>query len=241
MLTKQRVDDIFKEMDVYVLELANDPTALGPHYFQDIIATCRNYLNKVSLIVTEINRERLAVSAELRKLEAVYALEHDDLLANNERVRYLASVEDRKATVNFLLRDQQKQINDLKDQMHQLDAVYKVVSYRNRELHATMAAIKDQRRLVKIEVDSGSFYGDERVPRGYRSPSGAMDVEDIEDLSEAELAEMVSGSEEEGKNLPVESVRKEEIPQPMVVSEETATSDSATDSADDILSILDEL
>jgi hypothetical protein len=192
MLSEERVDEIFKAMDQYVLELANDPSALGPSYFQDIIATCRNYLNRVSLVVSEINRDRLSVSSELRQLEAAYALEYDEHLANSDRVRYLASVEDRKATVNFMLRDQQVRINELKDEMHQLDAVYKVVSYRNRELHATMTAIKDQRRLMKIEVESGSFYGDERV-RGYRSPDGGMEVED---LGEKELAEMLEEPDE---------------------------------------------
>jgi len=198
MLTEDRVDAIFKEMDSYILELESDPASLGPQYFQNVIATCRNYLNAVGLVISELNREKLEVSSELRKLEAAYALEHDNLLANNERVRFLASVEDRKATVGFMLREEQQEINKLKDRMHQLDAVYKVVNYRNKELHATMTAIKDQRRLIQIEIDSGSFYGDERTGRtkakGIRSPSGGMA---LDDLNEEELANMLDEPDEE--------------------------------------------
>jgi len=187
-LTNERIDAIFGEMNGYVLELAKDPGALGPKYFQDIIATCRNYLNRVSLVISEINRDRLEVSSELRKLEALYALDYDDLLANNDRVKSLSSVDDRKATVGFLLRDQRQKINELQDQMHSLDSVYKVISHRNRELHATMTAIKDQRRLMQTEIDTGAFYGDERAPRS----SNGIVPED--DLGEDELAAMLSDS-----------------------------------------------
>jgi hypothetical protein len=184
-LTEKCVDTIFKEMNSYVLELANEPGALGPQYFQNIIAVCRNYLNKVSLRISELNRERLEVSSELRKLEALYALEYDNLLTNDVQIKSLASVEDRKAATGFHLREQQAKINELKDQMHALDSVYKVVNHRNRELHATMTAIKDQRRLMQVELSTGSFYGDERVPRGM-----VLD----EDFNEDELATMLSES-----------------------------------------------
>jgi len=192
-MTPERVDEIFKETDSYVLELASEPGALGPQYFQNIISVCRNYLNKVSLIISEINRERLDVSSELRKLEALYALDYDDKLANDVCVKNLASVDDRKAAVGYALRGQQTEINKLKDQMHALDSVYKVVSHRNRELHATMTAIKDQRRLMQTEVATGAFYGDERTPKS----AEGMGLDD--DFSEEALANMLSDIPPDGE------------------------------------------
>jgi hypothetical protein len=212
MLTEARVDAIFKEMDTYVLELASEPSALGPQYFQDIIALCRGHLNKVSLVVSELNREKLTVSSELRKLEAVYALDYDNLLANDDRVKTLANIDDRKSTVGFILRGQKAKINELKDRMHSLDAVSRVVAYRNRELHATMTAIKDQRRLMQTELSTGAFYGDERgIPKSQRTrreAEGGMGVEDVssealealmlgpspEEQAEAELAAALAGA-----------------------------------------------
>ena len=189
-ISEERIDAIFAAMNGYVLELKNDPGSLGPQYFQDIIATCRNYLNRVSLVLTEINRDRLTVSGQLRGFEAAYALSYDDLMANDAQVKALANVEDRKATASYLLRDQKKIINELKDQMHILDSVYKVISHRNRELHATMLAIKDQRRLMQTELATGAFYGDERS-KG--QPDSGMD--------EAELAALLTDditTEQEG-------------------------------------------
>jgi hypothetical protein len=259
MLTEERIDVIFKEMDTYVLELASEPEALGSQYFQDIIATCRNYLNRVSLVISEVNREKLTVSSELRKLEAAYALEYDNLLANSDRVRSLASVEDRKATVGYMLRDQREVINGLKDQMHELESVYKVVSHRNRELHATMTAIKDQRRLMQITVDTGAFYGDERVPKSQRQPRDPSGGMALDDLNEKELADMLneesSSEEPDAESAPEvpseEEVKESEVLQFLDSSEktpetpqsvgDTEQSRTTSDAVDDVLSILDDL
>jgi hypothetical protein len=183
MPTEARIDTIFKEMNSYVLELASEPGMLGPQYFQDIIAKCRGYLNNVSLVISELNREKLTLSSELRKLEALYELEYDNLLANDENVRRLANIEDRKSTANFHLRRQRQEMTIIKDQLHSVDSVSKVVAHRSRELHATMNAIKDQRRLMQTELSTGAFYGDERTSKGKdKLPS----VED--DISVEELA-----------------------------------------------------
>lgn len=223
MLTEERVDAIFKEMDSYVLELAHEPGMLGPQYFQDIIAKCRGYLNKVSLVISELNREKLETSSELRRLEAVYSLEYDNLLANDPHVKQLANIEDRKSTVGFRLRQQRREINELKDRLHAVDSVYKVVTHRNRELHATMNAIKDQRRLMVTELATGAFYGDERIPRHLRpvsEPTGNMMLDEIteEDISSL-LDEPVNASATE----PVTGVQEPDLVEEPVVQEKVST------------------
>ena len=231
MLTDERIDVIFTQMDGYILELANDPNALGPSYFQDIIATCRNYLNRVSLVISELNREKLTVSSELRRLESSYAVEYDNLLANDERVKALASIDDRKATVGFLLKDQKLQINDLKDRMHALDAVSKVVAHRNKELHSTMTAIKDQRRLMQTEIATGAFYGDERVPKAQRpprEPNSGMGLDNgDDDFSVEELEAMLSDSKPEGDSNSKETPQEENLNSEVTAPEEEAPSEDA--------------
>lgn len=163
MLTEPRIEAIFAEMDKLVIELATDPNCLGPQYFQDLIATCRNYLNRVGLILNELDRERLVASSDVRRLEASYELEHDELLANDQSIKELgSSIEDRKAAVGWRLRAQRAALATARSRLRDLNAVHKVVAYRNKELHATMTAIRDQKRLMTAELRSGSFYGDER-------------------------------------------------------------------------------
>lgn len=221
MLTDKRVDQIFAEMDGYVLELANEPSMLGPQYFQDKIAICRGYLNKVSLVVSELNREKLEVSGELRRLEAVYAMEYDNLIANDPRVKSLANIEDRKATAGFILREKRGLINTLKDRLANLDGVSRVVSFRNRELASTMTAIRDQRRLMQTELSTGAFYGDERVPKSQRPPreghgmgldDGEITVADLEAL----MAEPAPESQALESDEPEASVEAPESENPQI-------------------------
>lgn len=192
MLTDDRIDAIFKEMEGYVIELIPDPTSLGPQYFRDLIATCRNYLNRVSLVLSELDRERLSVTSELRKEEALYELDYDDLLATNPQVRAMVAAEDRKATANNLLRTQKIKINGLKELKQRLDSVHKVVTYRNKELHATMAAIKDQKGLMKSEIRSGTFYGDERP--NDRDEISAEELSNLIELDSVSLDEDTTAS-----------------------------------------------
>jgi hypothetical protein len=212
MIDDDRINAIFKEMDTYILELANDPSALGPRYFQDNIATCRNYLNRVSLVVTELNREKLLMSGELRKLESAYEMDFDRLLSTDEAVKRLANIDDRKATVNHVLREDRKKIETLRANLKALEAVMRVVTHRNRELHATMNAIKDQRRLMQTEIDTGSFYGDERTRSG-GSPTGPVGVIDL-GLNESEISAMLDDAVGPGETPPQVAPPAPEAPPP---------------------------
>jgi len=217
MLNDQRVEAIFKEMDELVIELESDPGSLGPQYFQDLIATCRNYLNRVGLVLNELNRERLTVSSEVRRLEAAYELERDDLLANDQSVKELgSSIEDRKAAVGWRLRDQRAALNEAKSRLHDLNAVHQVVSFRNKELHATMTAIRDQKRLIASEIRSGSFYGDERpTPRPGEDDGGGVSAEEL-----AQMMSDPSPSEEVSSEAPLSSVSATQPATPSVEGDE---------------------
>jgi hypothetical protein len=199
MLNDQRVEAIFEEMDKLIIELEADPSCLGPQYFQDMIATCRNYLNRVGLVLNELDRERLIVSSELRRLEASYELEHDELLANDQSIKDLgSSIEDRKAAVGWRLREQRSALHECRSRLRNLDAVHKVVAYRNKELHATMTAIRDQKRLMTAELRSGSFYGDERASSLPGSDDGlgvtADELATLMDESETSESESLASS-----------------------------------------------
>ncbi len=234
MIDEKRIDAIFNEMAGYTIELASDPNSLGPQYFQDKIALCRNYLNAVSLVQNELGREKLTYSSELRVLETQYQLDYDQTLATDQTVKGLANIEDRKSTVAYMLRLKQKRIHELKDALHSLDAVSKVVGFRSRELHATMNAIRDQKRLMQTEIHTGAFYGDERVPKAktHSKPEGDLGIDDDE------LSALLSGaasmpddaSEEAPKAEPPVVVESPKVaaPAPQAPAESTGeTSDEA--------------
>ncbi len=192
MINDTRRDAIFEEMNGYVLKL--DPTATSPRYFIDKIAVCRNYLNSVSLVLSELQREKLVTQSELHKLVAIIDLESVRLLATDEHVKRMANIKDRESMVAHMLRDKRQRIDFLKDQLQAIDGIMKHVSLRNRELHATMDAIKNQRRFMHIEVQTGAFYGDERTPT-HEGSVGMGTGGATGDFSEEQLTAMLAAQE----------------------------------------------
>jgi hypothetical protein len=220
VIDEARAKAIFDEIDQYTIELERDPMTLGVAYLQERVATCRNYLNKVSFLVTEVTREEWVIARDLQAFTAAYQLEFDHLLAVDEAVKKLANIEDRKSTVGYMLRDQQRKINELKARQNDVKSVWKVVSHRNKELHATMLEIRKQKSLMEIEVRTGAFYGDERT--GDKPGRGPMGGDDID---ADELDALLSGKDPETDDAADETpaVVEEVVEEPdAVVVEESA-------------------
>jgi len=246
----ERVEAIYAELDVLVVELAKDPGALGPQYLQDLISKTRGFLNKTSLFLSEVHREHFVLERELVALEAAYEVSSDELLANDHRVTRLPNIDDRKAMINLILRDERIAILKLKTQIRELSFIEKVIKHRHKELDNTMGAVRMQKSLMDTEVRTGAFYGDENEVsrnRGGGRPSLG------EDIDEDELARLL-GDETLGITTPVEPVVEpeaqmesaaqsaaEEAPQPVVESivEEPKSGEPADKEAEEITKFLD--
>jgi len=163
MLEEKRIDEIYQEMASCVIDLVPDPTSLGPEYFRDKVAECRNMLNRVSQIQSELSRYLLQVSWDLNKEQTSFDIEFDNLMANDPLVRSLGSVDDRKSTANFKLKVRRESVAALKTNKQVLEMVVKVVTARSKELNNTMKALRDQKSAMSVELGTGSFYGDERT------------------------------------------------------------------------------
>ena len=134
--------------------------------------------------------------------ETAYEASYAEVLAGDERVRRLPAIEDRKATINVILRDNVAQISTIKAELHDLDFLDKAVRLRHRELTATMSEIKVQRSIIRDEIDSGAMYGDERgdTPKQPTSSKGPLGIGDF-GMDEDELDALLEKVTEE---LPVE-------------------------------------
>ena len=185
MINDTRVDEIYAKCNALTLALS-EADNMGPRYYIDKIAVCRNYLNEVSLLVAEVSHARLGTSRALRAEEVQYEMESARLLTVDDAVKRMSNIKDRESMVAHILRDRKNRIEQLKDHMLTIETVSKYVAHRSRELHTTMDAIKNQRRFMHIEVQTGAFYGDERVPSHERSVgmgSGGVSM----DLDEKEI------------------------------------------------------
>jgi hypothetical protein len=223
----ERVKEIYTEITQYEIRLAADPRSLGPLYLQNTIAECRNFLNAVSRIQIEVHREKQDVSRALRAQEASHEVSFVEILANDERVRRLPSIEDRKATANVILRDSLNAITALKAELQDLEYVEKAVRHRHKELTSTMSEIKLQRSLIRDEIDSGAMYGDERQFGHERQSNGSGKGPlglDGDDVNEDEIAAMLETEQtaqelqaQDPPELPSEAIQEaspESTPEP---------------------------
>lgn len=158
-----RVAQIYAALERYEIELDPDPQTRGPKYLQGVIAQGRNYLNAVSQLLLEVHREKQDLARRHRAREAAFQASFDHMLANDERVRRLPNIEDRKSTCRIFLREDIQAIDGLKAEIGDLEFVEKAIRHRHRELTATMSEIKLQKGLIQAEIGTGAFYGDERV------------------------------------------------------------------------------
>ena len=155
------VDQIYNEVGGLHLELERDPTVLGPNYINDIMAKCRNYLNRVSGIRLDLSRRRRDLMVKIGGEETLFSVEKDRLLAENESVKRQPNIRDREALVNTLLRDRVNSISALKSELLDLETVEKAVKMVHDELIRTSAEIKTQRQMLFADRVTGAGYGDE--------------------------------------------------------------------------------
>lgn len=208
----ERIKAIYDEISRYEIKLEPDPRSLGPLYLQNIIAECRNHLNNVSRIALEVHREKQEIARALRVNETDFEVAFAELLAKDERVKGLPSIEDRKATIHMMLRERLNTVSDLKGTLQDLDYVEKAIRHRHKELTSTMTEIKLQRSLIRDEIDSGAMYGDERKGDHERGPGpGPLGDNDID---ENELDDLL--------NKETEAASPEETPEPPPVPEALA-------------------
>jgi hypothetical protein len=155
----------------------------------------------------ELFCEKHGLESRKEGLEAAFQVSSDELLAQDKRVVSLPSIDDRKAMINHILKDERKEIERVSREIRGLSHVEKVIRYRYKELESTMSAIRTQKSLIEMELRTGSFYGDEndtsrgsswgRSPAKPSSPAGDIGEEEIARMMDEATAE--PPTEEGGK------------------------------------------
>ena len=179
------VDKIYNEVGALHLELERDPTVLGPNYINDIMAKCRNYLNRVSSIRLDLSRQRRDLMVRIGGEETLFSVDKDRLLAENDYVKRQPNIRDREALVNTFLRDRVNAISALKSELLDLETVEKAVKMVHEELIRTSGEIKTQRQMLSADRVTGAGYGDES--NGSINPPSTIDEGELENLMRNEL------------------------------------------------------
>lgn len=193
-MDQSRITEIYEEMGRMLVDLDPDPVSRGPGYLQELISRTRGYLNRTSVLAQEAHEQHQWLDRELNAKKTAFELQSDELLANDARVKLLPNIDDRKAMINLLLREDRQEISRLEQAIREVVYVEKAVKHRHKELDNTISAIRMQKSLIDSESRTGSFYGDEgNSSRGdVYSNKGKPSVDD--DLSGDEIERLLSES-----------------------------------------------
>lgn len=214
-MEQTEIEEIYAEIQQLPIELAPDPTILGAIYITEIIAKCRNHLNRVSQILLRMSRERRLVKFTLSGEETILSAEKDRLLAEDDDVKRAANIRDREAIANTKLRERLNRIHVLKNELLDLETVEKAVKLIHEELVRTSNEIKTQRSLLHADRYSGAGYGDEsNLPRDGKGrvlpQSDDIDIAELDALvadgikEQKAATEAAETSSEEGPVLEIE-------------------------------------
>jgi hypothetical protein len=189
-MEQAQVEQIFAEIATFRIELEPDPTVLGPQYINQVLAQCRNYLNRASATLLTLNKLRRELKRELSGEQTALEIEKDQLLATNEVVKRQPSVRDREAVANTMLRPRLNKIATLNGDLLDLETVEQAVKLVHSELVRTSADIKTQRSTLHTDRTTGSGYGDESSGNTPGAPLGGK----ADELNEAELERIMQES-----------------------------------------------
>ena len=198
-MTPYRVNAIYEELGTLIIELHPDPASLGPLYLQDLISKTRGYLNRVSLLLQEVSRAAMDQTRVLDAYETAYQASYDELLAEDEEVRNLPSIDDRKAKIALILKDDKSHISKAKRALKDIGFVEKAVKHRYKDLESTLSSIRMQKSLIEVDQRTGSFYGDENDAS--RGKGMADDFGDDSEIMRY-LDEAVKDAEEKPQTAP---------------------------------------
>jgi len=191
---QQKIEQIYERLGALSIDLPRDPTSLGADFLREVISVCRNYLNETAHYLQDVLVEESFLAMKLDGEEAAYQIQSAELLATDPRVSpaIRPNIADRQAYIDTLLAEQKRSIVHLQAQIRTLGYVKAVVRARQTELNNTMSSIRLQRSLLKDDLRTGAFYGDESpVSRG----NGGVDP--VDRLGTADLEALVAASEQE--------------------------------------------
>jgi hypothetical protein len=160
------VKSIFERIPLLEISLEDDATILPPDYLREKLYQCRQYLNEVNRYIQTTKHSLWEITRALDATQAEYSLSLDEMLATNESVRRGASHKDRVAIANQILIDRIKNINDLGEEKRDLEALNEVLMVKLRDLNSVNSDIRVAKQLLKSEIHSGGFYGNESEKTG---------------------------------------------------------------------------
>ena len=159
-MTPDRFEQMCLRLEAMRVALPDDPIQVGPDGLARLVALVRMYQSETEGFFREIQIGLRNVNQDLRKNRALYDIQRDELLGESQ-VRVLASITDRMAAVNRLLKDLVGKISEQEGALIDLGHAETVVKSKLGDLKAAATDLRTLRQLIRESIDLGGMYGSE--------------------------------------------------------------------------------
>jgi len=189
-ITIEEIDLIFKEISTFKVDVSTG-VGFNPHILVDKATEVRNYVNRLVYHITEMNHRKLKLSRALNAFRTIYRMRGNELLVNDAAIRSLKSIKDREAAISVTLSEMSHKISVLEAQASELDTILASLALVHRELRDTASDIRNQTKLIELELRTKSYFGDEFEKRD-RSKKSLEDEDDGDILFKKEVGDFLA-------------------------------------------------
>lgn len=208
-MSEQSIDRALNEVSSLGVELEADPTQphLGTKYLQEVLAKCRQHLNRAHIYLQQLRIYEKGIRLKLRERELDIDLKVKMKLADDSVVRLGASIDDRKALAASMLMAEHEDLSSLRVVQLSVESSVKLVKSAYDHLNRTSQDIRVQRQLVR----------DDRDPLGNGESGGGLSrpVPRQDGTLPSGEAPLATDSLPDPKDLLDESKRPDDMPVPI--------------------------
>jgi hypothetical protein len=190
---------------------SDDPGILDPEFYRKKLGEVRGSLNIIQSSYAKVMRAKTSAQTRLTSRETRFEILLNSSLENNTEVKEALSADERKARAANRLVDLKNAIRESKNEVEALSNLLKVLGVYSKSLGTISADLKQQAKLVEVEL--------QHMPKmGYNKqdgqPSSALSADDaaklfqkrLDDVVDAYSMNPVDSSEDNGED----SVEEEE-------------------------------
>jgi hypothetical protein len=208
-MSEQSIDRALNEVSSLGVELEADPTQahLGTKYLQEVLAKCRQHLNRAHIYLQQLRIYEKGLRLKLRERELDLDMKVKAKLADDAVVRLGPSIDDRKALAASFLVAENEDLMGLKVVQLSVETSVRLVKSAYDHLNRTSQDIRLQRQLVRDDRDP---LGTGETGGGLTRPSPRQDGT----LPNGE-APLATDALPDPKDLLDESKRPDDMPVPI--------------------------
>lgn len=158
-INPERIKDIYSDLAQMHIELDSDPLRFGPKRLNGKVAEARGLLTRCEKVFLQVSQDLHWFKRNLRRAQAEFDVNMQDLLANDPEVMSGRNMKDREAIATTRLSSLRDEVYDLTSSMEDLEQLMIVIRAKRSDLRDVQGRLRDQLKICQEEIGLGAKWG----------------------------------------------------------------------------------